>query len=261
MPDTIGSLARRAAFAACLVFMISTRALAQEPLADPPTSPEFFSRFDFHLFAAGLKSDDDRFSWDTHWGGDFDLVDYVRGRVTFLADYEAILGRERRAFDPSQGNYTLAMSGSLRWRDTEFTGVLHHVSRHLADRNKQPAVAMNAVIGRVMRQLDLGHDTTVALRAEAGPVIAHAYVDYTWMAAGEATLRHTVSPHVGFYNRVQSDSRGVDKALRNRNTQNGGRIETGFRFAGKSGALELFGGYEQMVDAYQIGRASCRERV
>ena len=93
MPDTIGSLARRAAAAACLILTCAAHSAAQEPLAETPATGEFFSRFDFHLAAAGMASPDDRFSWDTKWGGDFDLVDYVHGRVSFLADYEALGAR------------------------------------------------------------------------------------------------------------------------------------------------------------------------
>lgn len=251
MPDTIGSLARRAAVAACLVLTLAAHAAAQEPLAEPPTTAEFLSRFDFHLAAAGLASHDDRFSWDTHWGGDFDFVDYVHGRVSFLADYQAMLGRERRLFDPNQGNYTLAVAGSLRLRGTEFTGVLHHVSRHLADRSKAPAVAMNAILARVMRQVDVGGNT-LSVRLEGGPVIARAYVDYRWMTAGEATLRRPISPHFGVYGRLFTDVFGVHQEVYKRSTQHGGRVETGVRIGGEGGALELFGGYERVIDANQL---------
>jgi len=251
MPDTIGSLARRAAVAACLVLTFAAHTAAQKPLVEAPTTAEFLSRFDFHLAAAGLSTNDDRFSWDTHWGGDFDLVDYVYGRMSFLADYQAILGRERRLFDPNQGNYTLAVAGSLRLRGTEFTGVLHHVSRHLADRAKEPAVAMNALLVRVMRQVDV-RGNTLAVRLEGGPVIARAYVDYRWMTVGEATFRRAVSPHLGVYGRAYTDVYGVHREVYNRPTQSGGRIETGLRIGGKGGALELFGGYERVVDANQL---------
>ena len=67
-------------------------------------------------------------------GGDFDLVDYVYGRLAILADYEAVLGDELQLFDPNQASYTLEVSVSARLRGTELAGVLHHVSRHLSDR-------------------------------------------------------------------------------------------------------------------------------
>src|SRR5262245_62249867 len=138
MPS-IGSLCVRAALAACVTITLATDLQAQNPapVAVPPTTLEFMSRYDFHMSAAGLADPDPRFSWDTHWGGDFDFIDYAHGRMMFLADYQVILGRENRLFDPNQGNYTLAVSGSLRIKGTEFAGVLHHVSRHLSDRPNQ----------------------------------------------------------------------------------------------------------------------------
>lgn len=252
MPDPIGSLAGRAALAACLVLTFAAALAAQEPLAGPPPStPEFMSRYNFHLAAAALASNDNRFSWDTRWGGDFDFVDYVHGRMMFLAEYDAVLGNERRLFDPNQGNYTLAVSGSWRFRGTEFAGVLHHVSRHLADREKEIAIAWNTFLLRGMRQIDVGSNT-LALRVEGGPVLAHAFVDYTWQGLGEATFRRTISPHVGVYGRLRGDVWGVDEEVFHRSTQSGGRLEGGFRIGGKGGALELFGGYEKVVDAYQL---------
>ena len=251
MHDALGSLARRAAAAACLLLTFAAYPAAQQPLVETPAAPEFMSRFDFQMWAAGLASDDVRFSWDTHWKGDFDFLDYVHGRMSFVADYEAVLGHERRLFDPSQGNYTLETSGSWRIRGTEFAAVLHHVSRHLADHQKVEAVAMNALLLRVMRQVDEG-PTSLALRIETGPVIARAFVDYSWMTYGEATFRRTVSPHVGFYGRGYADVWGVHPSVYHRSTQAGGHFEAGVRLNGKAGALELFGGYERIIDAYQL---------
>ena len=93
--------------------------------------------------------------WDTHWGADFDLVDYVKGRVSFLVDYQAVLGNEFRPFDPNQGNYMLEFSGSRRLGRTELVGAFHHVSRHLSDRPKRQAIAMNVLEGRVLRRFDV----------------------------------------------------------------------------------------------------------
>jgi hypothetical protein len=250
MSNTPGSLVRHAAAAACLIFAAAHSATAQLP-APAPTSPQFLPRYQVHLSAAGLSSDDPRFSWDTHWGGDFDIVDYVRGRITLLADYEAVLGREYRLFDPTQGNYTLAMAGSFRYRGTEFTGVLHHISRHLSDRPKRPAVAMNALELRLMRQLNVGPGT-LDLRLEGGPVIARAFVDYDAMGVGEATMRQPLTPHVAVFGRAREDYFGVKKSIYGRSAQNGGRVEAGVRFSGAGGALELFGGYERIIDAYQL---------
>src|SRR5262249_61333503 len=133
MADSFGRFVSRAALAACLTLVTITTAAAQQPqgIAPAPPAPEFLSRFDFNMSAAKLAYDDPRFSWDVHWGGDFDLVDYVYGRVTFIGDYQGVLGSEFRPFDPYQSNYLLEAIGSYRFGDTEVLGVLNHMSWHL----------------------------------------------------------------------------------------------------------------------------------
>jgi hypothetical protein len=119
-----------------LFLVMGSAAAAQEPIAAPATS-EALSRYDFHLSAAALQIQDPRFSWDVHFGGDLDVVDYVRGRTSLVIDYEAILGNQLRAFDPNQGTYTLEASSSYRIRITEVALMFHHVSRHLGDRRRR----------------------------------------------------------------------------------------------------------------------------
>src|SRR5262245_17857501 len=100
MPDSIGSLIRRALVIACVAIGAAAPAAAQQALgmAEAPDAASFLTRFDFNMSAAKLGHPDPRFSWDVHWAGDFDLVDYVHGRVSFLADYQSLLGSEFRPF-------------------------------------------------------------------------------------------------------------------------------------------------------------------
>lgn len=235
----------------CLV-TAAGRASAQypQPLPDAPTEPQFLSRYDFHLAAAALASGiPEQFQWDTHWGGDFDLVDYVSGRFGFLVDYQAILGNEFRPFDPNQGNYTLEFSGSKRFGRTEVAAVFHHVSRHLSDRPKRPAVAMNVLEARVMRRFDLGARTLVDFRGEAGRLTQKAYVDYTWMGKLDIFVRRQVNSVTGVYGRGYTDFYLTDPAIAGRGTQRGARLEGGVRLRGRGGAMDLFAGWERMVDA------------
>lgn len=243
----------RVAVAFVLVLASSAPARAQQPLADPPSSKQFMGRFDFEMIANALAADDQRFSWDTHWVGSFDLVDYVRGRLTFLADYQAVLGSELQPFDPNQSRYTLEVSSSVRAGATEVAGVLQHVSRHRGDRPKDFGIAINVLSGRIMRQVD-GDGGTLALRVEGGKVIEHSYADYTWMAAMEALVRRPVNPRVGVFVRVYGETFAVDSAIADRARQQGGRVEGGVRFSGSRGAIELFGGYERVIDADQLDR-------
>ena len=85
MSNTIGPIKLflvRTAAAACLTLLVSAEAAAQQPLASPPSTPRFISRSDVQLVAAALAHDDQRFTWDTHLIADFDLVDYMHGRIT-----------------------------------------------------------------------------------------------------------------------------------------------------------------------------------
>jgi hypothetical protein len=225
--------------------------LSPPPLAQPPSSRQFMSRFDFHLFADALASGDPRFKWDTHFGGDFDFVDYVRGRVTFLADYQAVLGDEIREFDPNQGNYTLEAATSARFTPFEVFLVLHHVSRHFGDRPKQIPIAWNVLQARVLKRVERG-PTLVDLRADIGKVVAHATVDYSWAADVDVTVRRQMSRRASIYGRGYFETYGINNSLSARSNQIGGRAEGGVRFPGAGGALELFAGAERVIDADPI---------
>ncbi|MBM3941307.1 MAG: hypothetical protein FJ318_10650 [SAR202 cluster bacterium] len=110
MAAFIRSVMVRAAWALLLLALLAPPAAAQMPftMADAPATPQFLSRFDVHMSAARLSDTDPRFSWDTHWAGDLDLVDFVHGRVSFLTDYQALLGSEFRPFDPYQPGFPIS---------------------------------------------------------------------------------------------------------------------------------------------------------
>ncbi|MGE5245005.1 MAG: hypothetical protein ACM3SQ_12320 [Betaproteobacteria bacterium] len=253
MPDTTGSLKRHAAAAACLVMLSAGAAAGQTapPPAPAPDAPTFMSRYDVDLAAAALSIDDQRFSWDTHFGGNIDVVDYVSGRVNVLADYEAMLGSEYRPFDPNQGNYTLEGSASGRVGSVEIAGVFHHLSRHLSDRPKRFAVAYNAVGARVLDRVDV-RGTLIDVRATVAKVIQHSYLDYGWTADLDLKALRPVNTAVAVYGRGTGRLYGIDQNVSQRDRQQGGRIEAGVRLQGRAGAVELFAGFEQRVDAYQI---------
>src|SRR5215470_3555029 len=180
MPDAPGSLMRQAATVACRCLLAITIliggaviASAQQPGPQPLVGPDpefgFLSRYDFQLEINVLSGNDGReFRWDSHFGGEFDLINYLKGRLSIVADYEAVLGSELRPFDPNQGIYILEPSASWFVGNNEFAFSFHHVSRHLSDRPKNFAIAYNAAEGRYLRKFVLPHDATVAVRASAG---------------------------------------------------------------------------------------------
>jgi len=140
---------------------------------------------------------------------------------------------------------------------SEVGALFHHVSRHLSDRANRLAIAMNVAEARVLRHVNVGK-ATLALRADGGPIVARAYVDYTWMAVGEALLRQPLTPHAALFGRARAEIYGVDHTIAGRSRQQGGRVEAGVRLPGARGALELFGGYERVVDADPLDRQPMR---
>ncbi len=239
----------------CAVLFARTAHAQQPAPASSVDAPEFFPRYEFHLSAASLAIDDNRFSWDTHFGGSLDFIDYSVGRFSARIDYEAVLGREFRSFDPNQGIYTLELSTSGRVGGIEVAGLLHHVSRHLGDRAKRFPIDWNAVGARVLRKVHAG-GATADLEATVARIVTQRYVDYVWRADGDAMVRRPLAPHVGLFGHGSFEVFGVDHAVAGRGTQVGGLIEGGVRFDGPGGALELFGGFENRVDADPVDRQS-----
>ena len=222
-------------------------ALAQ---GSPPTSVAFFSRFDFHVSMEHLVSEEPRFVWDAHFGGELDMIDYGAGRATFVANYETILGSEFRAFDPNQGNYILEGSISRRTGAVEAAGVFHHVSRHLSDRPKRFPVDWNMVGGRIGGSTARGR-TALRGRVDARGVIQSSYVDYRWEVESDAAARVTLRPRIALVTSGAVRVLGVDGS-RDRGTQYGYRGEGGVRLDGRGAALELFVAAERRIDPYQL---------
>jgi hypothetical protein len=265
MSDRPGTLILAASFV--LVFAASAAAQPQPTVAPAPASPEFMSRYDFHLSIARLLTGtptpapvvpDERFSWDAHFGGSFDFADFVVARFGVLVDYQAGMGSERQPFDPNQGNYT--MEGFVAGRvapGTEVAGIFHHVSRHLSDRPKDFAIAYNEVGGRLLHRRTLG-PTTVDVDVEGGRTIQHSYVDYTWLGEGQLTVRRPITERVGVFAHGVGKAFAVNELVANRGAQAGGVLEAGVRVTGRAGVLEVFAGYEKRVDADPLDRMSQR---
>lgn len=234
-------------FVSCLVPLI---AHAQAPVAAPASSSQtgFLTTYQFHLNAMSFQTDDRRFTWDTDFGGDVDLVDYGVGRVNFLANYEAILGEELRPFDPIQGNYTLDFLASGRSRNTEIAGVFHHVSRHLGDRAKLTPVSWNMVgvqFGGHGRRA--GWDLTATARAFW--VTQRSFVDYRGQFDAQLSAVSRVTSGIALTGNAGFDRFLTTRDIANRSAQTGGHADFGVRFLGQRGSLDLFIGVERRVDA------------
>jgi hypothetical protein len=206
------------------------------------------ARTDFHKNAAKLTIDDDRFVWDTHFGGGLDVVDYVSGRFNVLIDYEAVLGRQIRAFDPNQGNYALEGSLSKRFAGTEIAAVFGHLSRHLGDRAKTVPIDWNDLGLRALRRERVGA-ATVDVVAGLFKMTKHDNLDYLWKGDVDVLARRPVNPRVSLFAHGRTEFYGVDTTKLNRGTQTGALFEAGVHLSGRAGGVELFAGVERRVDA------------
>lgn len=222
----------------------------------PPTqspaepSAEFLPRFDYYVGLEHLFSEEQRFVWDANFGGDLDIVDYGSGRLRFVANYQAILGSEFRAFDPTQGNYTLEGSLSARADAFELAGVFHHESRHLSDRPKRDPVDWNMVGGRILSGVARGR-TELRGRADIRGIVEHTLVDYRWELETDVAARVALRPRFAVVSAGGLRVLGVDGS-RNRGTQLGYRGEGGLRIDGRGAALELLIAVERRIDPYQL---------
>jgi hypothetical protein len=112
---------------------------------------------------------------------------------------------------------------------------------------------MNIVGGRVLRRIPI-KGATFDLRADVGGVTMRSYVDYTWRAQIDLVARRPLTARLGLLGRAFGETYGVNPAIAGREGQSGGRLEGGVRISGRAAALELFAGYERMVDADPLGR-------
>lgn len=228
--------------------------IARAPSSGPP-NPGYLTHFNFHLNAASLKTTDQRFDWDTDFGGDIDLVDYGYGRINFLANFEAILGEERKEFDANQGNYTLDLSASYRRGPNEFSAIFHHVSRHLSDRVKQFNIDWNAFEASA-RNIQSSGKLRVESQLRLSTIVQRAFVDYSWELGGGVVAEYPLDDRFTAIWKSEFSYIGTDPLISGRENVRGGRIEGGVRLLGKGAAAELFMAYERRVDADPVERVA-----
>ena len=88
------AIARPLLLAACRLLFSGTSAVAQEAQSTGTDQLDFMPRYKFYILVAALAHDDPRFAWDTHFGGDVDVLAFAARTCQRSADYEAVLGSE-----------------------------------------------------------------------------------------------------------------------------------------------------------------------
>src|SRR5262245_2652973 len=240
----------------CLVVAFVLWAVAVPARADDPAQPaaplriRFMPRYDFHIAADHLSTNDIRFVWDANFGGEVDVVDYGFGRATFTGNFETVMGNQLRNFDPNQGNYLLDSALSLRGGGTEVAALFHHTSRHLSDRSNRVSVAWNMLGVRVQHDVAAGK-TLIQLKGDVRGVLLRNHVDYNWETAGDVHVAVPLRPALSLITSGRLQLLGVDGSQQ-RGTQTGDRAEAGVRITGEKGALELIVAAERRVDPYPL---------
>jgi hypothetical protein len=188
--------------------------------------------------------------WDTNFGGELDLVDYGWGRATFVANYQAILGEQIRAFDPNQGNYILSGLLSARRHGLEVAAEFYHQSRHLSDRSKQIPLDWNMLGARLGRSITRDA-VTLDIQVDARGVVKKTTVDYRWELEAKVRARRPMTHSTAILGEFTTRTLGVDGS-QNRSAQHGYRAEGGLLFQGKAGGIELFMANERRIDPYPV---------
>ncbi len=225
------------------------------PDASAPSRLTWLSAYRFHLNAASIRDDDPRFTWDAHFGGDVDLLDYGVGRVTMVADYAVIVGSEFRTIDPNQGAYHLGVSTSWRSGPSEVQAIYDHVSRHLSDRANRTAVSWNAA-GLAATARYGGRTSTTTVKVYGAKVVQAAFVDYTWQFGVGVDSAYPLSPAVALVARGGLAPTLVNRSIAGRDTQTAATLEGAVRLLGQGAAVELFASWERRVDPYPLERAT-----
>lgn len=233
----------------------ATPVCAQTP-APQPSAPAtivggLVPRVGAHVGLIHLTAADPRFNWAARFGTDIDIVDYGAGRLSLIGEYEAVFGSERREFDLNHENYTVDISASVRAKRTEIFGVIHHVSRHLTDRQNDRAVAWNSIGVAASRVFERG-GTNVQARLDLAHVFQHTYNDYTWTAWLTLAADRRLSSRVSAFARANGGFQGVDRKVANRDRLCGARIESGVHVTGVRGGVDVFVGYERRLDGYPL---------
>jgi hypothetical protein len=240
---------RRCVFVAMLMLASVSSAAAQNKTPQPSDPAlEFLPGYSFHLNMEHLSHADPRYVWDTNFGGELGIVGYGTSRLTFVVNYQAILGEEFHPFDPNQGNYILEGDLTTEYDGFEIGGVFYHQSRHLADRPKRQPVDWNMLGARGRKRFVVG-PTELDARVDLRYAVLRTFVDYQWeLDAGLRAKRHLYRA-IDLVGGANFRQMGVDDS-RGRDNQTGFRLDGGLRFRGKAAAVELFLALERRIDAY-----------
>jgi hypothetical protein len=236
-------------------------ALALSAASGPPArAADLLPGVSLRLEAARYAPVETDLHWTTTMGGGADLLEVGRLRAYITGDVETVIGSTRRGFDASQANYHLETGG--RWRAGRIivNPFFSHVSRHLIDREKAPAVDWN-ILG-VAVETTLGHDGRARVGGSVGHTTLDSLVGYRWEVTGHGDVTLFRRDRVSAYGAARARLVTVEPEPElPRGDFLDWAVEAGLRFprgasgpggAGRPRVLEAFAAYERRHDVFLL---------
>lgn len=212
---------------------------------------DFLPAVSLHLEAARYAPVETDLHWTATMGGGADVLGLGGFRGYVVGDVETIIGNTRRGFDATQANYSLETGGRWRVRGLTVNPYFHHVSRHLSDREKAPAVDWNV--------LGLRMDATVGRggRARVGGGVGHttlaSLVGYRWEVIGHGDVELWRRERTAAYGAARARLVTIepDPALP-RGDFLDWAVEGGLRVTREQRVFEAFAAYERRNDVFLL---------
>ena len=229
------------------------------PVPHAPSARGVLTAWHTTLDAAHLAGADagPPFDWDVDFRFDTDLFDLGFVRANVLAQVETIVGSELRDVDPNQNNYTADFTLFFRLPRGELGAMFHHVSRHLADRADQGSVSWNMVGVSYAEQFAVG-PARIDAGVRAMGATERAGVDYTAQIEWYGAVELPVGSRLAIIGAADGALAPVEREMFGRGARRGGRLSGGVRFPSAAGAVDLYAGWEQRIDAGQFTRDTMR---
>jgi len=218
----------------------------------PAAAADFLPAVSLHLEAARYAPVETDLHWTTTMGGGADVLGIGGFRAYIVGDVETIIGSTRRAFDASQANYHLEAGGRWRLRGLTLNPFFHHVSRHLSDREKAPAVDWNMLGLRAEARLSPGGRRTV-VGGSVGHTTLASLVGYRWEVTGHGDVELLHRDRTSGYGaaRARLVTIDPDPALP-RGDFLDWAVEGGVRFDREHRIFEAFAAYEHRNDVFLL---------
>lgn len=226
-------------------------ALASLAEARPARAADFLPAVSLHLEAARYAPVETDLHWTGTMGGGADVFGIGGFRAYIVGEVETIIGGTRRAFDATQANYHLETGGRWLMRGVTVNPFFHHVSRHLSDREKAPAVDWNMLGVRAEKRL--GAHGQARLGGSVGHTTLASLVGYRWELTGHGDLEVFRGERTAGYAAARARFVTVDPEPElPRGDFLDWAVEGGFRFRREHRVFEGFAAYERRNDVFLL---------